>query len=142
MADTRVYAALLRAGMAGQATYRASFAVELFGTAIGMGLDFVEIFAVFESGLAAEAGVDRVLTVELTEPAGPLGDVPGTRLLSVEAGGLRQHLALTGSAAAAVAAVSARTELRDLTIAEPDIEDVVARLYRRAAAARSSTVVG
>ena len=94
------------------------------------------------SGLAAEAGVDRVLTVELTEPAGPLGDVPGTRLLSVEAGGLRQHLALTGSAAAAVAAVSARTELRDLTIAEPDIEDVVARLYRRAAAARSSTVDG
>ena len=47
MADTRVYAALLRAGMAGQATYRASFAVELFGTAMGMGLDFVEIFAVF-----------------------------------------------------------------------------------------------
>ena len=92
------------------------------------------------SGLAAEAGVDRVLTVELTAPAGPLGDVPGTRLLSVEAGGLRQHLALTGSAAAAVAAVSVRTELRDLTIAEPDIEDVVARLYRRAAAARSSTV--
>jgi hypothetical protein len=33
-----------------------------------------------------------------------------------------------------------RTELRDLTIAEPDIEDVVARLYRRPAAARSSTV--
>jgi branched-chain amino acid transport system ATP-binding protein len=92
------------------------------------------------AGLAAEVGVDRVLTVELTAPAGPLGDVPGTRLLSVEAGGLRQHLALTGSAAAAVAAVSARTELRDLTIAEPDIEDVVARLYRRAAAARSSTV--
>jgi ABC-2 type transport system permease protein len=33
-----------------------------------------------------------------------------------------------------------RTELRDLAIAEPDIEDVVARLYRCAAAARSSTV--
>ena len=47
MADTRVYAALLRAGMAGQATYRASFAVELVGAAMGMGLDFVEIFAVF-----------------------------------------------------------------------------------------------
>jgi len=47
VADTRVYAALLRAGMAGQATYRASFAVELVGTAMGMGLDFVEIFAVF-----------------------------------------------------------------------------------------------
>jgi ABC-2 type transport system ATP-binding protein len=88
------------------------------------------------AGLAAEAGVDRVLTVELTSPAGPLDDVPGTRLLSVEAGGLRQHLALTGSAAAAVAAVSARVELRDLTIAEPGIEDVVARLYTRAAATR------
>ena len=88
------------------------------------------------AGLAAEAGVDRVLTVELTSPAGPLDDVPGTRLLSVEAGGLRQHLALSGSAAAAVAAVSARVELRDLTIAEPGIEDVVARLYTRAAATR------
>jgi ABC-2 type transport system ATP-binding protein len=88
------------------------------------------------AGLAAEAGVDRVLTVELTSPAAGLDDVPGTRLLSVEAGGLRQHLALTGSAAAAVAAVSARVELRDLTIAEPGIEDVVARLYKRAAASR------
>ena len=47
MADARVYAALLRAGVAGQATYRASFAVELLGAAMGMGLDFVEIFAVF-----------------------------------------------------------------------------------------------
>ncbi|HEV7657779.1 MAG TPA: ATP-binding cassette domain-containing protein [Mycobacteriales bacterium] len=89
------------------------------------------------AGLAAAAGVDRVLTVELTTPAAPLADVPGTRLLSVEAGGLRQNLALTGSAAAAVAAVSARVELRDLTIAEPGIEDVVARLYRRAASTRT-----
>jgi ABC-2 type transport system ATP-binding protein len=89
------------------------------------------------AGLAAEAGVDRVLVVELTSPAAGLEDVPGTRLLSVEAGGLRQHLALTGSAAAAVAAVSARVELRDLAIAEPGIEDVVSRLYKRAAAART-----
>ncbi len=88
------------------------------------------------AGLAAEAGVDRILTVDLTAPAPALDDVPGTRLLSVEAGGLRQHLALTGSAAAAIAAVSTRVELRDLTIAEPGIEDVVARLYKRAAATR------
>jgi ABC-2 type transport system permease protein len=47
VADARVYTALLRAGMAGQATYRASFAVELLGTAFGVGLDFVEVFAVF-----------------------------------------------------------------------------------------------
>lgn len=54
----------------------------------------------------------------------------------MEAGGLRQRLALTGSAAAAVAAVSARASLRDLTITEPGIEEVVARLYRRAARSR------
>jgi ABC-2 type transport system ATP-binding protein len=88
------------------------------------------------AGLAREAGVQRVLVVDLVAPAPGLDDVPGTTLLAVEAGGMRQHLALTDSAAAAVAAVSARVELRDLTIAEPDIEDVVARLYRRAAEAR------
>jgi ABC-2 type transport system ATP-binding protein len=86
------------------------------------------------AGLAAAAGVQRVLVVDLAAPAAPLADVPGTTLLSVEAGGLRQHLALTGSAAAAVAAVSARVELRDLTVAEPDIESVVSRLYTRARA--------
>jgi ABC-2 type transport system permease protein len=51
-----VYATLLRAGMAGQATYRASFAVELLGTAFGMSLDFVEIFAVFHQ-VPAVAGL-------------------------------------------------------------------------------------
>jgi ABC-2 type transport system ATP-binding protein len=86
------------------------------------------------AGLAAAAGVQRVLVVDLAAPAAPLADVPGTTLLSVEAGGLRQHLALTGSAAAAVAAVSSRVELRDLTVAEPDIESVVSRLYTRARA--------
>ena len=62
MADTRVYAALLRAGMAGQATYRASFAIELFGTAMGMGLDFVEIFAVFHQ-VPSVAGLSFVEVV-------------------------------------------------------------------------------
>ena len=83
------------------------------------------------AGLAAEVGMARVLVVDLAEPAGPLHGIPGTRLVSVEAGGVRQHLELTGSAAAAVAAISARVELRDLTVAEPGIEDFVARLYRR-----------
>jgi ABC-2 type transport system ATP-binding protein len=86
-------------------------------------------------GLAVEAGVRRVLVVDLIEPTPPLDNVPGTTLLSVEAGGLRQHLALTSSditAATAVAAVSARAPLRDLSVQEPRIEDVVARIYRRA----------
>ncbi len=83
-------------------------------------------------GLVARVGAERVLTVDLVEPGPPLTDVPGTTLREVEADGLRQHLAFRAeqtSAAAVVAAVSARAELRDLTIAEPDIEDVVRRLY-------------
>ncbi len=45
---------------------------------------------------------------------------------------MRQHLSFRPeetTAAAVVAAVSARVELRDLAVTEPDIEDVVRRLY-------------
>jgi ABC-2 type transport system permease protein len=45
--DRRVWTALLRAGLAGQTTYRVSFALEVFGTACAVGLDFVEVFAIF-----------------------------------------------------------------------------------------------
>ena len=83
-------------------------------------------------GLATRVGAERVLVVDLTEPGPPLDDIPGTTLRTVEADGLRQHLAFRQeetSAAAVVAAVSARAGLRDLAITEPDIEDVVRRLY-------------
>jgi ABC-2 type transport system permease protein len=42
-----VYGALLRATVAGQATYRTSFAMELLGSGLVIGLDFVEVYAVF-----------------------------------------------------------------------------------------------
>jgi ABC-2 type transport system ATP-binding protein len=83
-------------------------------------------------GLVARVGAERVLVVDLVEPGPPLTDVPGTTLREVEADGLRQRLAFRQeetTAAAVVAAVSARVELRDLAIAEPAIEDVVRRLY-------------
>jgi ABC-2 type transport system ATP-binding protein len=83
-------------------------------------------------GLVSRVGAERVLVVDLVEPGPPLTDVPGTTLRGVEADGLRQHLAFRAeetTAAAVVAAVSARVELRDLTVTEPDIEDVVRRLY-------------
>jgi ABC-2 type transport system ATP-binding protein len=83
-------------------------------------------------GLVARVGAERVLVVDLAEPGPPLTGVPGTTLREVEADGLRQHLAFRSeetSAAAVVAAVTARVELRDLAITEPDIEDVVRRLY-------------
>ena len=82
--------------------------------------------------LVARVGAERVLVVDLAAPGPPLTDVAGTTLRQVEADGLRQHLAFRPdetTAAAVVAAVSARVELRDLSITEPAIEDVVRRLY-------------
>ena len=83
--------------------------------------------------LVSRVGAERVLVVDLVEPGPPLDDVPGTVLRSVEADGLRQHLAFRPdrtTAAEVVAAVSARVALRDLTVTEPDIEDVVRRIYQ------------
>nr|WP_284289537.1 AAA family ATPase [Angustibacter aerolatus] len=83
-------------------------------------------------GLVERVGADRVLTVDLAEPAPPLDAVPGTRLVGVEADGLRQRLAFAPgdtTAAAVLAAVSAVAEVRDLGVEEPDVEDVVRRLY-------------
>jgi ABC-2 type transport system ATP-binding protein len=83
------------------------------------------------AGLAERVGARRVLTVDLAEPAPPLDAIPGTTLMSNE-GGLRQRLAFRPdrtTAAAVLAAVSAIAEVRDLTIDEPDIEEVVRDLY-------------
>jgi len=83
-------------------------------------------------GLVTRVGAERVLVVDLAEPGPPLTGIPGTSLRTVEADGMRQHLSFRPeetTAAAVVAAVSARVELRDLAVTEPDIEDVVRRLY-------------
>jgi ABC-2 type transport system ATP-binding protein len=88
------------------------------------------------AGVAARVGARRVLVVDLTEPVGPLDGVPGTELLGVEGGGLRQRLAFsprTTTAAAVLAAVSEVAPVRDLSVEEPDIEDVVRRLYESSA---------
>lgn len=42
-----VYGALLRAALAGQASYRTSFGIELLGSGLVIGLDFIEVYAVF-----------------------------------------------------------------------------------------------
>lgn len=83
-------------------------------------------------GLVSRAGAERVLVVDLSEPSRSLNDVPGTTLISSEAGGLRQRLSFApgGTTAAQVLAeVASRARVRDLTIEEPNIEDVVRRLY-------------
>jgi ABC-2 type transport system ATP-binding protein len=69
------------------------------------------------------------LIVDLEEPAEPL-QVDGARVVRVE--GPRQWLRFRRaevSAAQLTAAVAAQAPLVDLAIDEPDIEDVVRRIY-------------
>jgi ABC-2 type transport system ATP-binding protein len=85
-----------------------------------------------QAGLVARVGARRVLVVDLAEPAPPFDAVPGTELLGVEGGGLRQRLAFSPgvtTAATVLAAVSELAPVRDLSVEEPDIEEVVRRLY-------------
>ncbi|WP_245717613.1 ABC transporter ATP-binding protein [Nocardia jejuensis] len=84
------------------------------------------------AGLAATVGEHRVLIVDLAEPTADLTDLPGATLLGSEGAGMRQRLAFdaeTTTAAQLLGAVSARAQVRDLSIEEPDIEDVVRRIY-------------
>jgi ABC-2 type transport system ATP-binding protein len=84
--------------------------------------------------LRARSGGAREVVVELTAPAAPLDGLPGVRDVRVEADGLRQRLAFTPgdtTAAALISAVAARVELRDVTVVEPSIEDLVRELYAR-----------
>jgi ABC-2 type transport system ATP-binding protein len=74
-------------------------------------------------------GDERTLVVDLEEPAPPLA-VPGARVERVE--GARQWLRFRrgeASAADLAAAVGARARLVDLAVEEPDIEEVVRRIY-------------
>lgn len=84
------------------------------------------------AGLVARVGARRVLVLDLAEPAAPLEGIAGTSVLGVEASGFRQRLAFVPgetTAAEVLAAVNARAEVRDLSVEEPDVEDVVRRLY-------------
>ena len=83
-------------------------------------------------GLAATVGAERLLVIDLARPTPPLEGVPHARLVDSEPDGLRQRLAFDATqttAAAVLADVSSRAEVRDLTIEEPNIEDVVRRIY-------------
>ena len=74
-------------------------------------------------------GGERTLVVDLEEPVAPL-DVPGARVERVE--GHRQWLRFRRdetTAAAVTAAVAQRAPLLDLSVEEPDIEEVVRRVY-------------
>ena len=74
-------------------------------------------------------GGERMLVVDLEQPREPLA-VDGARVVRVE--GARQWLAFRRdetSAARLTAAVTAAAPVRDLELHEPDIEDVVRKIY-------------
>jgi len=75
-------------------------------------------------------GSRRRLVVELDAPLPSGFTVAGATLVSLEAEGHRASFdLLTDEAGTVVARLAALQSLRDLSLVEPDIEDVVARLY-------------
>jgi ABC-2 type transport system ATP-binding protein len=71
-------------------------------------------------------GGDRTLVVDLEEPAPPL-EVAGAVVDRVD--GPRQWLRFRGSASELTARVAQAARLVDLQVAEPDIEEIVRRIY-------------
>jgi ABC-2 type transport system ATP-binding protein len=82
------------------------------------------------AGLHLQGGSTRTLVVDLVDEA-PAIDVPGATVRKVE--GPRQWLSFPAdsSAAPVVAAVVAAYDVADLSVQEPDIEDVIRELYSR-----------
>jgi ABC-2 type transport system ATP-binding protein len=76
-------------------------------------------------------GTERTLVIDLeTDEAGPLTGLPAEE---IRADGLRRWLRFRRAevtAAELIATVSARYPIRDLTIEEPEIEDIVRRIYQ------------
>jgi ABC-2 type transport system ATP-binding protein len=86
-------------------------------------------------GLAKRVALQRVLVVDLWEPRAPLALTEASHLGS-EGDGVRQRLAFsptTTTAARVLAEVAAQVEVRDLTLEEPAIEDIVRTLYHSGA---------
>jgi ABC-2 type transport system ATP-binding protein len=71
-------------------------------------------------------GAERTLVVDLEEPTRPL-EIEGARVERVD--GPRQWLRFRGSASELTSRVVAEAPVIDLQIAEPDIEEIVRRIY-------------
>ncbi|WUB41539.1 ATP-binding cassette domain-containing protein [Streptomyces sp. NBC_00588] len=92
------------------------------------------------AGLHEVGESERTLVVDLERELPPV-DVAPARVVKVE--GPRQWLAFPAgeSAAALVARIAAEYPLADLSVREPDIEDVIARMYAGAVPGRSEKAV-
>jgi ABC-2 type transport system ATP-binding protein len=90
---------------------------------------------VIHDGTVAETkerfGEYRTVVVDLEAPAPALA-IAGCEVVRTEGDGIRQWLRFRRAdvtAASVIAAVAAVAKVRDLTIEEPDIDDVVTRIY-------------
>ncbi|WP_300643348.1 ATP-binding cassette domain-containing protein [Nocardioides sp.] len=86
------------------------------------------------AGLSRTVGAQRVMTVDLAEPvpATALALPDGASHVGEQGHGLRHRIGFDSeraTAAAVLAAVSTAAEVLDLSIEEPDVEDVVRRVY-------------
>ncbi len=117
-ASTRAFAVLARAGFHRYATYRAA-----------------TIAGAFTVGLVERVGARRLLVVDLTEPVAVLSSALAgiaARAQRDDELGLRHTVTFAPgevSAALVLERLSQQYAIHDLSLAEPDIEDVVRRLY-------------
>ncbi|AHI01418.1 ATP-binding cassette domain-containing protein [Kutzneria viridogrisea] len=84
--------------------------------------------------LREEVSPERTLVVDLERPAAPLDGLPGVVSVRTEAGGLRQLLSFRRDATTAarlITLVADRAPVHDVSVIEPDIDEVVKRLYQR-----------
>src|SRR4051812_30875311 len=90
------------------------------------------------AGLHTQGAASRTLVVDLVDEA-PAIAVPGASVTRVE--GPRQWLSFPADASAApiVAAVAASYDVADLSIQEPDIEDVIRQIYSRSSPGMSQS---
>ena len=84
--------------------------------------------------LRNEVTPERVLVVDFERPCAELTGLPGVASVKVEANGLRQQLSFRRDAVTAaklITMIAERSPVHDVSVIEPDIDDVVRQLYHR-----------